>query len=86
MTPRCARERGPGGPHYVKGPHNVLHRTTFQPIPLHILRGQTYFANSRTVRASFSRFVPVLIAPIAVPCKLPPPFIFVPNPNADQKL
>jgi len=29
MTPRCARERGPGGPHYVKRPHNVpAHPTT----------------------------------------------------------
>jgi hypothetical protein len=28
VTPRCARERGPGGPHYVKGPHHVLDRTT----------------------------------------------------------
>jgi hypothetical protein len=38
MTPRCARERGPGGPHYLKEPHNVLHRTTFQPTSQPVLR------------------------------------------------
>jgi len=46
MTPRCARERGPGGPHYVQNLHT--YRTSTRTEPPHVQNLHTYRTSTGT--------------------------------------
>ena len=45
-TPRCARDRGPGGPHYVQNLHT--YRTSTRTEPPHVQNLHTYRTSTRT--------------------------------------